>query len=371
MKSDAYYMQKALLLALKGGGSVAPNPRVGCVIVKNDSIIAEGWHEQYGNAHAEVRAIENATEDVSGATLYVNLEPCNHYGKTPPCTSLIIEKGIRRVVIGMHDPNPLVAGKGIEKLRENGIEVTEGILEEESRWINRVFVHHITTGLPYVVGKIAQSLDGCIATKNGHSKWISSVESRRRVHLLRAELDAVIIGKNTAQKDDPLLTVRDVHGKNPWRIVFDSKLSLPFHLQLLSDNLRHKTIIICNKQFDETKKAYNLRKAGVNIIGIDENGNGKPDLSLALKQLADEFNITSVLVEGGGILLSSFANAALLHEIHFFIAPIIIGAGIHPFSSLSTPNLNSAHKFLTKAVAKSGNDTHIILVKNNTDISNV
>lgn len=365
MKSDAYYMQKALLLALKGSGSVSPNPRVGCIIVKNDLIIGEGWHEKYGEAHAEVCAIEKATESVNGATLYVNLEPCDHYGKTPPCTSLLIEKGINRVVIGMLDPNPLVAGKGIEKLRNSGIDVAVGILEEESKWINRVFIHHISTGMPYVVGKIAQSLDGCIATKNGQSKWISGDESRRRVHILRAELDAVIIGKNTAQKDDPLLTVRDVQGKNPWRVVFDSKLSLPFYLQLFSDKLRHKTIVICNNHFAQTKKADNLRKAGVNIVGIEENDNGKPDLTLALQKLASDFTITSAMVEGGGIIFSSFANAGLLQEIHFFIAPILLGSGQHPFSGLAVNDLTKAKKFLTKAVAKSGNDTHIIVVRNN------
>lgn len=365
MKSDAYYMQKALLLALRGSGTVSPNPRVGCVIVKNDTIIAEGWHEHYGGAHAEVRAFENATEVVQGATLYVNLEPCSHHGKTPPCAPLIVEKGIKRVVIGTSDPNPLVSGKGIDFLKSAGIDTTVGVLEDESKWVNRMFIHNITKDMPYVVGKIAQSLDGCIATKTGLSRWISGEESRRRVHLLRAEVDAVIIGKNTAQKDDPLLTVRDVEGRNPWRVIFDSKLSLPFYLQLFSDTLRHRTIVVCNQQYAQLKKAENLRKAGVNVIGVEENAQGKPDMTSALHKLYKEFSIASVMVEGGGILFSSFANASLIHEIHFFIAPIIIGAGIHPFSSLATATLNQAHKYTTKAVAKSGNDTHIIVTRNN------
>lgn len=364
MKSDTYYMQKALLLALKGSGSVSPNPRVGCVIVKNDTIIGEGWHERYGEGHAEVQAIHHATADVTDATVYVNLEPCNHQGKTPPCTLLLIEKKIKRVVIGTTDPNPLVAGKGIEALCAAGIEVITGVLEEECRWVNRMFMYHITTGMPYVVGKIAQSLDGCIATKNGRSRWISGEESRRRVHMLRAELDAVIIGKNTAQKDDPELTVRDVNGVHPWRVVLDSKLSLPFYIKLFSDRLRHKTIVICTEKYASLKKAENLRKAGVHVVGVQENNEGRPDMAAALRRLSTDFGISSVMVEGGGILLSSFAHAGLLQEIHFFIAPIIIGGGIHPFSNLAIFDLDHAQKYSTKAVAKSGNDTHVIVVKN-------
>jgi diaminohydroxyphosphoribosylaminopyrimidine deaminase/5-amino-6-(5-phosphoribosylamino)uracil reductase len=368
MKSDTYYMQKALILALKGSGSVSPNPRVGCVIVKNDTIIGEGWHERYGEGHAEVQAIQNATADVAGATVFINLEPCSHFGKTPPCTDLLIEKKVKRVVIGMVDPNPLVAGKGIEALHAAGIEVTTGILEEECRWVNRMFMYHITTGMPYVVGKIAQSLDGCIATKNGTSRWISGEESRRRVHMLRAELDAVLVGKNTAHKDDPELTVRDVRGIHPWRVVLDSKLSLPFHIKLFSDRLRHKTIVICTNNYAKNKKADNLRQAGVHVVGVAENSEHRPDMVAALKALSTNFGISSVMVEGGGILLSSFAHAGLLQEVHFFIAPLIIGGGIHPFSNLSVSDLQNAQKFTTKAVAKSGNDTHVIVVKNQENI---
>ena len=201
MQTHEDFMQHTFRLAMRGIGKVSPNPRVGCTIVKDGRIIGEGWHREFGGHHAEVDALNRCTEDPKGAIAYVNLEPCSHVGKTPPCAPLLIQKGISKVVIAMQDPNPLVAGKGITLLREAGIEVIENICKEEAFWLNRFFVKHILTGMPYIIGKIAQSLDGCIATSTGESKWITCEESRHEVHRMRGEIDAVMIGRGTAGLD--------------------------------------------------------------------------------------------------------------------------------------------------------------------------
>lgn len=354
-------MRRAIELALRGTGKVSPNPRVGCVILDNNQIIGEGWHSEFGGPHAEVVAIENAQRDnFEGCTLVVNLEPCSHFGKTPPCADLIIEKKFSRVVVGMTDPNPEVSGSGIEKLRAAGIEVEVGLLESECQWINRFFTKHITTGLPYVIAKVGQSLDGCIATIKGESKWITSEESRRKVHILRNEVDAVIIGKKTAQMDNPLLTVRDVDGINPKRIVFDTDLTLPLNLNIFREDCREETYICCNPSATQTRKAETLKLAGIKLIPVETNDKGKLNVPSALYALT-ELGISSVLVEGGAELLSDFAKTQMIDEMHIFIAPIIIGDGIHSFNNFYINYLKEAIRFKTKAIASSGEDIHILL----------
>lgn len=357
-------MERAIMLALRGSGYVSPNPRVGCVILKDGRVIGEGWHEEFGGKHAEVNAIESAKESVEGATLVVNLEPCSHTGKQPPCVDTIIEHKIARVVVGMTDPNPMVMGSGIERLRLAGIEVEVGLLHEECQWVNRFFVKNIHDKTPYIIAKIGQSIDGCISTSRGESKWITGSESRKRVHALRAEIDAVLIGRMTALSDDPELTTRDVKGNNPKRIVLDTHLSLPLTIKLFTDVHRKNTYVCCNKRASMSRKADNLRVAGVNVLGVDESSDSTLSLQSVIATLTQpEIGITSLMIEGGSQILSSFLQQDLVDEFHLFTAPIIIGNGKHGFSNLFTPTLMDARNFAYKAVSKSGDDIHIILTR--------
>lgn len=360
MYNDVAAMRRVIELAMRGNGHVSPNPRVGALIIENGEMIAEGWHEEYGGPHAEVVAIKNAgRESFEGCTLYVNLEPCSHHGKTPPCADLIIEKKFSKVVVGMIDPNPEVSGTGIQKLEDAGIEVVLGVLEEECKWINRFFVKHICTGLPYVMLKFGQSIDGCIATDRGESKWITCEESRRRVHILRTEVDAVVIGKKTALSDNPHLTVRDIDGRNPKRIVFDTDLTLPLSLNVFKENTRDNTYICCNTKAISTRKADNLRLAGLNLVPVDVNEQGSLNIPSALYAFT-ELGISSIMVEGGAGILSSFAKSKMIDEMHVFIAPMIIGNGIHSFRNHEIARLSESQHFKIRAVSKSGDDIHLI-----------
>ncbi|MEJ5245040.1 MAG: bifunctional diaminohydroxyphosphoribosylaminopyrimidine deaminase/5-amino-6-(5-phosphoribosylamino)uracil reductase RibD [Bacteroidota bacterium] len=362
--TDKSAMKRAIELALRGTGKVSPNPRVGCVIVENGQIIAEGWHEEFGGPHAEVMAIHNADRDLfEGCTLVVNLEPCSHYGKTPPCVDLIIEKRFSKVIVGMIDPNPDVSGSGIQKLQDAGIEVEVGILEEECKWINRFFSKQMNTGLPYVIAKVGQSLDGCIATNRGESKWITSEESRRKVHILRNEVDAVAIGKKTALLDNPLLTVRDIEGINPKRIVFDTDLTLPLNLNIFQEDYREYTYVCCSPNSLQTRKADTLKLAGIKLVPVEVNDTGKLNIPSALYAFT-ELGISSILVEGGAELLSNFAASQMIDELHLFIAPIIIGNGIHSFDKYKINYLKESFKLKLKALSNCGQDIHALYTVN-------
>ena len=234
--ADESYIQLAIEIAKKGTGSVSPNPLVGCVIIKDNKIIGAGYHQKFGEEHAEINAINSSAESVEGSTLYVNLEPCRHHGKTPPCVDRIIKEKIKRVVIGTLDVNPLVSGNGVKALKKAGVDVKVGVLENECIELNKFFFKYITSKLPYVTLKAAQTLDGMIADKNKNSEWISSKESIKYVHWLRASYDAVLFGSDTAKIDNPKLTVRMVEGRNPYRVVLDSKLSLKTDLYLFKNN---------------------------------------------------------------------------------------------------------------------------------------
>ncbi len=317
--SDERYMRLALELGRKGEGWTRPNPIVGAVVVKDGRVVGWGWHKRYGGPHAEVFALEEAGAAARGATIYVTLEPCSHYGKTPPCVDRIIRAGIARAVVACRDPNPLVNGKGIEKLRAAGIEVAEGVLEEEAQRENEIFFKFIRTGTPFVQLKLAVSLDGRIATKSGDSKWITGAEARTAVHRLRRRFAAVLVGATTAVNDDPLLTVRRVEGPNPVRLVLDGRGRIPLERRMFAEEGR--TIVATAAMPEE--KEEGLRARGVEVWRIPGTG-GKVDLQELLIRLGRE-NLDSLLIEGGGETAAAFLGAGLVDKVALFFAPIIIG----------------------------------------------
>jgi len=356
-------MARAIELARKGTGFVSPNPRVGAVILKDGKIISEGFHKRFGGPHAEVEAIKNAKEiNLEGATIVVNLEPCSHFGKTPPCCDLIIEKKFAKVVIGMKDPNTLVAGKGIKKLKNAGIEVVTGVLENEAKWLNRSFIKYITTGMSYVVLKVAQSLDGKIALSNGESKWITSEASRMEGHKLRAEFDAILVGRNTIEKDNPLLTVRNVSGRNPYRIVLDTNLSLPIKRNVFKDEHRNKTIVCCSEKSAQSQIAKKLIKSGIKTLPVKTDKTRRIDLKDCLKKISEQIQIASILVEGGAEIHSSFIRQNLVDELHIFIAPKILGKGISAFDGFELKKLKDARRFEIKEIKRVGEDLRVVLI---------
>lgn len=319
---DNKYMAKALELAKKGIGNTSPNPLVGAVIVKDHRIIGEGYHQVYGGPHAEVNAFRNAKEDVEGATMYVTLEPCSHYGKTPPCANAIVEKKIAKVVIGMKDPNPLVAGNGIRILEENGIEVVCGVLEEECKRINEIFIKYITTKTPFVIMKTAMTLDGKIAAYTGDSKWITGEDSRKYVHEIRNNLTGIMVGVGTVLKDNPMLTTRIDGGKNPIRIIVDSKCRTPLDAKVLDIDDNSRCIIATTENAD-SEKIEQLKDKGAIVITTPAK-NGRVDLGYLMKQLG-EMKIDGILLEGGSELNYSALEEGIVDKILCFIAPKIIG----------------------------------------------
>lgn len=359
--TDESYIRLAAEIAKKGMGSVSPNPLVGCVIIKNDRIIGAGYHEKYGGAHAEINAIESATECVEGSTLYINLEPCSHYGKTPPCVDRIIESRIHKVVIGTMDMNPLVSGQGIKKLKSAGIDVKVGVLENECVELNKFFFKYITKKLPYVSLKAAITLDGRIADHSGNSKWISSVDSRRHVHYLRSKYDAVLIGTGTVLRDNPSLTVRLTEGRNPKRIILDADLKLNFTQNLLINSSDKKLFIVTSKENAGKQKIENLKKRGINIIFAKGDADGRINLKNLLKELA-KLQISSVLVEGGGEVFSSFIKENLFDDILMFITPKMLGSGI-PVINGQVKSIKKAYKFKIRDTQKIGEDFLIELIK--------
>ncbi|MBN1511829.1 MAG: bifunctional diaminohydroxyphosphoribosylaminopyrimidine deaminase/5-amino-6-(5-phosphoribosylamino)uracil reductase RibD [Phycisphaerae bacterium] len=323
---DRRMMARALRLARRGQGRVEPNPMVGCVLVRAGRIVGEGWHRRFGGPHAEVEALRRAGRRARGATAYVTLEPCCHHGKTPPCTDALLHAGVSRVVAAMVDPNPLVRGRGIRRLRNAGVRVDVGLLEDEARSLNRPFCTRIETGLPYVILKWAQSLDGRIATRTGQSKWISCEASRRRVHQLRARMDAVLIGSGTALADDPMLTARDVPVRRvATRVVLDSRLRLPVSSKLVQTAGQFPTLVFTSRKAltAHGRTATCLKSHGVELIACPTGRTGI-DLRCALRALARR-GATNVLVEGGSQILGSFWDAGLANETYVFVAPILLG----------------------------------------------
>lgn len=317
------YMKRALELASKGMGSVNPNPLVGAVIVKDGRIIGEGYHEQFGKAHAEVNAFLNATEDVEGAEMYVTLEPCSHYGKTPPCALKIIEKKIKKVYISQLDPNPLVHLNGVRLLQEAGIEVEYGILEDDAKKQNEIFLKYIQTKIPFVALKYAMTLDGKIATSTGDSKWITNEKSRRFVHDLRHAYQAILVGVGTVLADDPKLNTRkEVESRNPIRIIIDPKLEIALNAYVITSANEQKTIIYTSLNADQSKINV-LKEQGVTVFQL----NAQPhfDLVELLKHVGEQ-KIDSILVEGGAQILGSFIDQKAADKAYVFIAPKIVGS---------------------------------------------
>lgn len=364
-KIDEHWMARCLKLARQGAGAVSPNPMVGAVLVGADgALLGEGYHVRFGGPHAEPLAIaevENryGPERLRDATLYVNLEPCDHFGKTPPCTRLIIDKMIPRVVIGMEDPFPQVAGKGIARLREHGVSVRVGVLEKACRRLNEAFVHHVITGRPLVTLKTAQTLDGRIATRTGDSRWVSGDEARRLVHTWRAELDAVMVGSRTASLDDPELTVRHVAGRQPLRIVLDREGTLPPGLKLLTDEHVPKTLVVTS---DSARPAYeaSFRDAGGNLLRLPTQ-EGHLDLLQLLERLGTDggtgsLPVQSILLEAGPSLGTAFLRQKLVDRYFAFMAPKILGDGVPVFGDLGVEKMSDALVFAESTWETVGED---------------
>ncbi|MDD5681016.1 MAG: bifunctional diaminohydroxyphosphoribosylaminopyrimidine deaminase/5-amino-6-(5-phosphoribosylamino)uracil reductase RibD [Candidatus Omnitrophica bacterium] len=330
MRDDNDFMLMALKLAEKGLGKTSPNPMVGAVIVKNGRIFGKGYHRKAGCDHAEIAAIKTAGLNAKGATLYVNLEPCNHFGRTPPCTEAIIKSGIKKVVSAMKDPNPLNNGNGFKRLKIAGIKIINGILEKDAKKLNEAFIKYITKKTPFVTVKIAESLDGKIATKTRDSKWISNEKSRQYVHKLRSRVDAIMVGARTVIKDNPLLTSRisnkdrrqKTEDQRPIKIIVDSMLKIPSNAKIFSRKSPAKVIIATTKKAPKDR-INKFEKIGAEIIVLKDVA-GKADLAQLMKELGKR-EITSVLVEGGGELIGSLVDAKLVDKFLFFVTPKIIG----------------------------------------------
>jgi len=354
---DRYFMKMALALAEKGRGSTSPNPMVGAVVVQDGRVVGKGWHQRAGEAHAEVNAIHDAGSLSKGATIYVTLEPCNHTGRTPPCTKRIIESGIRRTVAAMKDPNPGVAGGGMDFLQKAGIEVTLGVCEKQAEKLNEVFIKYIRNRQPFVILKIASTLDGRIATRTGDSKWVTGEAARHFVHKIRHETDAVMIGIGTVKADNPSLTARlpGISGRDPRRIVLDTRLSIPLDARLLQIQSDSDTIVVCGKSASEKKKKA-LKEKGVKIVEAGEK-DGRIDLS-ALMPLLGEMGITSLLIEGGSRVVQSALQARIVDKVMFFYAPKILGGddGFPISRGLGPDTMNQALPVRDMVVKRFEND---------------
>ncbi len=351
---DKEYLRRALKLARKGLGKTSPNPVVGAVIVKEDRIIGQGYHHQFGGNHAEVNAFQSASESTNGATLYVTLEPCCYHGKTPPCVDAIIRNKIGRVVIGTLDPNPRVNGKGVEILKRHGIETEVGVLEAECRNLNAAHFKYMTTGLPLVTLKFAQTLDGRIATATGDSQWISSEKFRRLAHQLRATSDAVMVGIDTVLADDPRLTVRLVKGKNPTRIILDTRLRIPLDARVVRDGKTAPTIIATTSHADE-KKSSRLNEMGIEVLVVREDDAGEIDLRHLLRLLGER-GVSSLLVEGGAGVITSLLHQNLADRMVVAVAPKITGKGIEAVGELKICELGQAIKLSFRRIYRLGED---------------
>lgn len=325
--AEEQFMKRAIELAKQGAGWTAPNPLVGAVVVKNGRVIGEGYHRKYGELHAERNALAACSEDPAGATLYVTLEPCCHYGKTPPCTEIIIEKKIAKVVIGSPDPNPKVAGKGARILREHGIEVVEDYMREACDALNPVFFHYITTKTPYVVLKFAMTLDGKIATRTGASKWITGEAARNHVHQLRGRYAGILAGIGTVLADDPMLNCRIDGAHQPLRIIMDSHLRILMGSRLVRSAKEYPLLIVCNESIRDREEGASriqkLEEAGAKVWTLPEK-NGHPDLNVLMQRLGEE-KIDSVLIEGGGTVNEAALKAHIVHHVYAYIAPKIFG----------------------------------------------
>lgn len=324
--SDDIVMRECLRLARRGEGLASPNPLVGAVVVESGKIVARGYHARFGGPHAEVNCLSKFAGNPARATLYVNLEPCPHHGKTPPCTKAILSSGIRRVMIAMVDPNPLVRGRGIRTLRRHGVRVRTGVLRREAREVNRTFIKHVTTGLPYVHVKIAQSADGYIASARSRRRWITSLASRTLVHRWRAKTDAVLVGAGTVKADNPRLDVRLSEGRDPAVVILDGHCSVPLASRVFRGERRVFLFIDERVRKARRNKIARLESRGVRVVA-QQGIKGRLSLRRVLRCLARE-NIGSILVEGGGNVYGQFLRSDLIDELSIFVAPAVFGHGV-------------------------------------------
>ena len=322
---DQFYMKYALKLAARAMGRTSPNPMVGAVVVKNGRIIGEGYHLKAGTPHAEIHALQQAGNAAEGATLYVTLEPCSHFGRTPPCCQAVIKAKISRVVAAMVDPNPEVAGQGLSRLTKAGIQVDCGIMEEEARLLNEVFIKYITTRLPFVIMKSAMTWDGKTATKSGHSFWVTGPEARAEVHRLRDRCDAIMVGIGTVLADDPQLTTRlpnGEKGKDPLRVIVDSSLRLPLGARVINSLSVAPTLIATTAQASQEKKLI-LEEQGVQVLTVESQA-GRVDLKALMIELGQR-EVSNILLEGGATLNAAALEAGIVDKVITFMAPKIIG----------------------------------------------
>ena len=349
--NDAEYMRLALVLAERGRGWTAPNPMVGAVIVKDGAVIGQGWHERYGEPHAERNALASCTADPAGATMYVTLEPCCHHGKQPPCVDAILTSGIRRVVIGSADPNPLVAGKGVAILRAHGVEVTENVLREECDALNRIFFHYITTGRPFVSLKYAMTMDGKIT---GASKWVTGETARRHVQQQRHRFRGIMVGVGTVLADDPLLTCRMENGRNPVRIICDTHLRTPPQAQVVTTADQIPTILATCCADPERQAVY--QRAGCQVLCLNEE-NGHVDLRQLMERLGRE-QIDSILLEGGGTLNWAALECGIVQQVQAYIAPKLFGGrdAKTPVEGVGIPAPDDAFRLKNSRMERLGED---------------
>jgi diaminohydroxyphosphoribosylaminopyrimidine deaminase / 5-amino-6-(5-phosphoribosylamino)uracil reductase len=367
-ENDFRFMRRALALARRAQGNVEPNPMVGALIVRGGEVVGEGYHHRYGQPHAEVMALRDAGRRARGGTLYVTLEPCCHRGKTPPCTDAVLAAGVARVVVAMVDPFAHVRGKGAALLRRAGVRVDVGLLEAEARQLNAPFITRTTQGRSFVIAKWAQSLDGCIATASGESKWISSEASRQRVQTLRGRMDAILVGIGTALKDDPLLIARPDRGRDirriATRIVLDSQCRLPLDSQLVRTVSQAPVMVVhAGTSGSATeKRRRKLEDRGVMTVVVGQNRAGRLDIRALLKHLG-KLEYSNLLVEGGGATLGSFFDAELVDEAQLFIAPLIIGGrqAPHAVGGRDLAKLAQAQRLELLTAERCAGDLHLIL----------
>ena len=350
-ENDALFMRQALDLAEQGIGRTSPNPMVGSLVVRDGVVLGRGRYGEYGGRHAEPQALEEAGDRGRGAELYVTLEPCCHQGSTPPCTDAIIASGIARVHVAMADPDRRVSGKGIERLRAAGIAVEMGLLEAEARELNAAYIHHRTTGRPFVLLKLAQTLDGRIATRNGQSQWITGEAARKRVHLMRSRADAVLVGIDTVLADDPRLTVRHVEGRQPRRIVLDSRARTPLDARILNGDA---PAIVCVTEAAPADRIDGLKGAGAEVLVV-EGGDGSVQVD-PLKSALGRAGIVTLMVEGGSRVAASFLREKAVDRIACFVAPRILGAGIPSIDGLQLDDLSKAIDLNDPQVERLGGD---------------
>ncbi len=356
--ADIDHLNDAISLALKGRGAVSPNPMVGAILVKGRGVVGRGFHAGPGRPHAETLAIRKAGATARGSTLYVNLEPCSHTGRTGPCTTAIINAGIKRVVASVQDPNPTVNGRGFRTLRKAGIKVEVGSMRREAIMLNDAYFGYYHNSRPFIVVKTAQTLDGRIATATGDSRWISSESSRQYAHQLRADADGVIVGMGTVRTDNPALTVRHVRGENPYRIVLSGSLRFPSKCALLDNNDDFRTIVAGPEK--EIERFGRTRKAkGIILWKVRRDRRGFLDLQDFLKR-ADDFGLRSLLVEGGSRIVTSFMKAKLVDKYVAIVAPLLLGKGVEAVGDLNIKQIAGAIRLENVSFGSDGPDCHVV-----------